>query len=164
MRGYPGAPAGVLVPRRTTCEIMGQLQKPASRAAPRGPPHCADEGINCAGRSAEVAPVVEFVGVFDPAVADVGAVVHVGDEDVLDARVRLSLGLFHRLADADDDEDHTGSSCDEPLLVYDLHVFDVNALVDWASEDNGGIFREGFKRGFVVEWEWRNDDAHAQLK
>jgi hypothetical protein len=34
---------------------------------------------------AEIAPVVEFVGVFTPAVAYVGAVVHVGDQDVFDA-------------------------------------------------------------------------------
>src|SRR4029077_15935370 len=30
---------------------------------------------------AEVTPVVELVGIFGPAVADVGAVIHVGDED-----------------------------------------------------------------------------------
>jgi hypothetical protein len=47
---------------------------------------------------------VEFVGVFGPAVADIGAVVHVGDENVLGSRVDLSLGLLHGLADADDDE------------------------------------------------------------
>jgi hypothetical protein len=34
---------------------------------------------------AQVAPIVQFVGVFGPAVADVGAVVHVGNEDVFDA-------------------------------------------------------------------------------
>ena len=49
---------------------------------------------------AEVAPVVELVGIFDPAVADVGAVVHVGDENVFDAGVDLGLGLFHGLAGA----------------------------------------------------------------
>jgi hypothetical protein len=49
----------------------------------------------------QVAPVVEFVGVFGPAVADVGAVIHVGDEDVFDAGVDLGLGLLHGLARAD---------------------------------------------------------------
>jgi hypothetical protein len=51
----------------------------------------------------QVAPIVQFVGVFDPAVADVGAVVHVRDEDVLDAGVGLRLGLEHGLAETDDD-------------------------------------------------------------
>jgi hypothetical protein len=54
-------------------------------------------------RLPEVAPVVEFVGVFDPAVADVGAVVHVGDHYVFYAGVDLGLGLQHGLAGADDD-------------------------------------------------------------
>ena len=44
---------------------------------------------------------MEFVGVFGPAVPDVGAVVHVGDEDVFDAGIDLGLGLLHGLARAD---------------------------------------------------------------
>jgi hypothetical protein len=52
---------------------------------------------------AEIAPVVELVGIFTPAVADVGAVVHVGDKDVFDAGIGLGLGLLHGLAEADDD-------------------------------------------------------------
>ena len=61
---------------------------------------------------AEVAPVVEFVGVFGPAVAYVGAVVHVGDEDVFDAGIDLGLGLFHGLAGADYGEDYAGCAGD----------------------------------------------------
>ena len=52
---------------------------------------------------AQVTPVVEFVGVFDPAVADVGAVVHVGNENIFDAGIDLGLSLFHRGSGADDD-------------------------------------------------------------
>jgi len=61
---------------------------------------------------AEIAPVVEFVGVFDPAVADVCAVVHVGDHYVFYAGIDLSLGLHHGLAGADDDEDYAAGACD----------------------------------------------------
>jgi hypothetical protein len=50
---------------------------------------------------AEVTPVVEFVGVFLPAVADVRALVHVGDHDVFDAGADPGLGLLHGLANAD---------------------------------------------------------------
>jgi hypothetical protein len=45
--------------------------------------------------SSEVAPVVEFVGVLRPAVAYVGAVVHVGDEDIFDLGINLGLSLLH---------------------------------------------------------------------
>ena len=61
---------------------------------------------------AEVAPVVEFVGVFDPAVADVGAVVHVGDHYVFDAGIDLGLGLQHGLAGADYDQDNSAGAGD----------------------------------------------------
>src|ERR1700748_2370518 len=50
--------------------------------------------------SAEIAPVVKLVGVFYPAVADVRAVVHVWDQNVLNPRIDLSLRLPHRLAAA----------------------------------------------------------------
>ena len=60
----------------------------------------------------EIAPVVEFVGVFRPAVPDVGAVLHVGDEDVFDARVDLGLGLLHGLAGADHREYDSGCAGD----------------------------------------------------
>ena len=55
---------------------------------------------------------MEFVGVFDPAVADVGAVVHVGDHDVFDAGVDLGLGLQHGLAGADYDQDDAACAGD----------------------------------------------------
>ena len=71
---------------------------------------------------------MEFVGVLGPAVADVGAVVHVGDEDVFGAGVDLGLGLLHGLAEADDDENDAGSAGDEPLAVDVFYVFDVNAF------------------------------------
>ncbi len=83
---------------------------------------------------------MELVGVFDPAVADVGAVVHVGDEDVFDAGVGLDLGLFHGLAESADDEDDAGGAGDEPLLVDDFNVFDVDAFRGGALEDDGGVF------------------------
>ena len=57
--------------------------------------------------SAEISPIVQFVGIFDPAIPDVGAVIHVGNEYVLDTRVDLGLGLFHRLPGPDNDQDHT---------------------------------------------------------
>src|SRR5258708_11468676 len=98
----------------------------------------------------QIAPVVELVGVFGPAVADVGAVVHVGNQNVFDAGVGLGLGLLHGLAEADDDQDDTGSAGYQPLLVDDFYVFDVDAFVHGALEDNGGVFGEGFEVGFVV--------------
>ncbi len=56
------------------------------------------------GGLAEIAPIVEFVGVFHPAVAYVGTVVHVGNENIFDAGIHLGLGLLHGLAGTDDDE------------------------------------------------------------
>ena len=46
---------------------------------------------------------MEFVGILGPAVANVGAVVHVGDEDIFGAGIDLGLGLLHGLTEADDD-------------------------------------------------------------
>src|SRR5258708_285420 len=112
----------------------------------------------------QIAPVVELVGVFGPAVADVGAVVHVGNQNVFDARVGLGLGLFHGLAEADDDQDYAGGAGYQPLLVDDFYVFDMNAFVHGALEDDGGVFGEGFEGGFVVEGKGRNNDADADLK
>src|SRR5271166_1834733 len=65
----------------------------------------------------QVTPVVEFVGVFTPAVAEVGAVVHVGNEDIFYAGIGLGLGLFHGLAEADYDQHHARGAGDQPLLV-----------------------------------------------
>jgi len=107
---------------------------------------------------------VEFVGVLGPAVADVGAVVHVGDEDVFGAGVDLGLGLLHGLAEADDDEDDAGGAGDEPLAVHDFYVFDVNAFGCRFLENDGVVFGEGFEGGVVVKGERRNDDANADLK
>ena len=76
---------------------------------------------------------MQFVGIFHPAVADVGAVVHVGDENVFDAGIDLGLRLLHGLAGADDDEDDAGSAGDEPLAVDFLYVFDVDAFVHRAA-------------------------------
>jgi hypothetical protein len=66
----------------------------------------------------KVAPVVEFVGVFGPAVAYVCAVIHVGDENVFDAGVNLGLCLLHGLACPDDREDNAGGAGDQPLTIY----------------------------------------------
>src|SRR5882672_3909885 len=73
------------------------------------PPNYRKEDIRFIWRtreSAQVAPVVEFVGVFGPAVADVGAVVHVGNQNVFDAGINLGLGLFHGLSNANYYENH----------------------------------------------------------
>ena len=113
---------------------------------------------------AEIAPVVEFVGVFDPAVADVGAVVHVGNHDVFDAGVGLGFGLEHGLAGADDDEDYAAGSRDEPLAFDFLHVFDVDAVIVGLFEDDGAVLGEGFEGGLVVKGERGDDDADAELE
>lgn len=112
----------------------------------------------------QISPIMQFVGVFDPAVADVGAIVHVGDHDVFDAGVGLGFGLEHGLAGADDDEDYAAGAGDEPLAFDFLYIFDVDAVVVGLFEDDGAILGEGFERGLVVEGERRNDDADAELK
>src|SRR5260370_924000 len=78
-----------------------------------------------AGTSAQIAPVVELVGIFGPAVADVRAVVHVGDEDVLDAGIDLGLSLLRGLTGADNDEHNAGSAGSQPLAVHDAVEVDV---------------------------------------
>src|SRR5882762_1294557 len=113
---------------------------------------------------AEVAPVVELVGVFGPAVADVGAVVHVGNQDVFGAGVHLGLGLLHGVADTDDDENDAGGAGDEPLAVDFFHVFDVNAFHVGLFEDDGVVLGEGFESGVVIERKRRDDDSNADLK
>jgi len=94
---------------------------------------------------------VELVGVFRPAVADVGAVIHVGDEDVFDAAVDLGLRLFHRLARANHRKHDSGCTGNEPLPVHLFHVFDVDLLGRAALENDGAIFRERFERRFVAK-------------
>src|SRR5260370_10505923 len=117
-----------------------------------------------AGTSAQIAPVVELVGIFGPAVADVRAVVHVGDEDVLDAGIDLGLSLLHGLTGADNDEHNAGSAGNQPLAVHYFYVFDVNALGNGLLEDDGVVFREGFESGVVVKGKRRGDDEDGHLK
>jgi len=107
---------------------------------------------------------VEFVGVFGPAVADVGAVVHIGDKNIFYAGIDLGLGLLHGLADAYDDEDDARSSSDKPLAVHLFYVFDVDLVGRAALEDDGVVLREGFECGVVIKGKRRNDDANADLK
>ncbi|MCU1239433.1 MAG: hypothetical protein JWO71_159 [Candidatus Acidoferrum typicum] len=81
--------------------VVGKRRGQPEMAAPLGPSYLS-----------QVAPVVELVGIFCPAVAYVGAVVHVGDQDVFDAGVNLGLGLLHGLAGADYREDYAGGAGD----------------------------------------------------
>ncbi len=83
---------------------------------------------------------MEFVGIFGPAVADVGAVVHIGDEDVFGAGIDLGLSLLHGLADTDDNEDDPGSAGNQPLAVHFFYVFDVNAFHVGLLENDGVVF------------------------
>src|SRR5579859_2899664 len=131
------------------------------------PPNEQSEDIRFSGRvreSAQVAPVVQFVGVFGPAVADVGAVVHVGNQNVFYARIDLRLGLLHGLTETDDDENDPGSPGDEPLAVYLFDVFDMHLLGRAAFEDDGIVFGERFEGRFVIERKRRHNDAYADLK
>src|SRR6266849_6820323 len=99
--------------------------------------------FGCNPSSTQITPVVELVGVFGPAVADVGAVVHVGDKDVFDAGIDLSLSLLHGLADADNDQHNAGGAGNQPLAVHFLYVFDVNAFHVGFLEDDSVVLREG---------------------
>src|SRR5215472_15850987 len=114
--------------------------------------------------SAQVAPVVEAVAIFFPAVADVSAVVHVRDEDVLDARVDLRLRLLHRLPGSDDNQDDAGRTGNEPLAIDLLDVFDVHFVGGRLLENNRGIFGEGLEGFVVVKGKRRHNDPHADLK
>src|SRR5258708_2050375 len=114
--------------------------------------------------STQVTPVVEFVGIFGPAVADVGAVVHIGDEDVFGAGIDLCLSLLHGLAVADDDENDAGSAGNQPLAVHYFYVFDVDAFHVGLLEDDGVVLGEGFECGVVVKGKRRDDDSNADLK
>ena len=57
-------------------------------------------------RLSQITPVVELVGIFHPAIPDVSAVVHIGNQNILDAGVDLGLRLLHGGAEADDDQDN----------------------------------------------------------
>lgn len=56
------------------------------------------------------------------------------------------------------------SSSDQPLSVYFFYVFDVHAVLGGLLEDDGGVLGKGIECGVIVEWKWRNYDAHADLK
>src|SRR5262245_15342365 len=59
-----------------------------------------------AGSLSQVTPRVQAIAVlFRPAIADVFAVVHVGDHDVSHPIVGLALRLAHRRSDATDNQD-----------------------------------------------------------
>ncbi len=50
-------------------------------------------------------------------------------------------------------------------MAFDFfYVFDVDAIVVGLFEDDGAVFGEGFEGGLVVEGEWRDDDADANLE
>src|SRR5262249_39719553 len=79
-------------------------------------------------RLSEVSPGVQAVAVLGPALADVVAVVHVGNHDVAHAVVGLPLRLRHGRPGAADDEHHAGGAGDAPLVVDLLHFLDVNSV------------------------------------
>jgi len=79
---------------------------------------------------------VQAIGILDPAVAYVRAVIHVGNQHILDPAVDLRLRLLHRRPGADDDQDDSGSSGHQPLAVYLLHVFDVHFVLGRLLEDD----------------------------
>ncbi len=145
---------------RSTREVQGADKSVAALPERKS----AQKELKAQRELAEVAPIVELVGVFHPAVADVGAVVHVGNENVFDAGVDLGLRLLHGLAGADDDENDARSAGDEPLSVDLLNVLDVDALVHGALENDGGVFGEGIEGFLVVEGKRRNDDADTDLE
>src|SRR5260370_6170923 len=114
--------------------------------------------------STQVTPVVEFVGIFGPAVADVGAVVHIGDEDVFGAGIDLCLSLLHGLAVADDDENDAGSAGNQPLAVHYFYVFDVDAFHVGLLEDDGVVLGERFECGVVVKGKRREGRSYSGSK
>src|SRR5579871_5055844 len=99
-----------------------------------------------------------------PSGRHVGAVVHVGNENIFHAAIDLRLRLLHGLAEADNDQDNSRSASNKPLTIDLLHVFDVNLLRNIPFKNDGIVLRERFERGFVVEWEWRHDNANSDLK
>src|SRR5258708_34252516 len=90
--------------------------------------------------SAEVAPIVQFVGVFHPAVANLGAIVHGGTKNILAARGDLGLRLLHGSAEANNNQHHAGCAGNEPLAVDFLYVFDVNAFLGGFLENDCAVF------------------------
>lgn len=96
-------------------------------------------------------PVVQAVAVFIPTVPDVGAVVHVRDHHVLDARIDLRLGLLHGLAQTNNDQNDSRSPCYQPLPVDLFDIFDVVLVVGWFLEDDRRIAGKRFEGFGVVE-------------
>src|SRR5262249_355191 len=112
----------------------------------------------------QIAPVVELVGIFNPPVANVRAVIHVGNQDVANARIDLRLCLLHGGAGAYYDENDTGRAGNKPLSIHFLYVFYVHALNAGLFENDSGIFGKRFESTVVVKRERRNGDTHADLE
>jgi len=102
---------------------------------------------------------VERVGVFGLTVADVRALIHVGDHGVSNPRIDLGLGLHHGLARADDDEYHTRRAFDEPLTIDLFCIFNADSVETGLIEDSRAVLEEVSAGGFVVEEERRDDDV-----
>ena len=54
---------------------------------------------------AQISPGMQAIGVFHPAVTDVGAVIHVGNEHIFNSGINLRLSLPHGRSRADHDQD-----------------------------------------------------------
>jgi hypothetical protein len=101
VRRYEGQVKGNDQEVRQRCREAREKQRQQQRSR-------RDAGAIDGNGSAQVSPGVESVAVFYPAVADVGAVVHVGDQNIFDTGVHLGLCLLHGLAQADDYQDYSG--------------------------------------------------------
>ena len=101
---------------------------------------------------------------FRPAVADILAVVHVGDHDVAHAVVGLPLRLPHRRAHAAHDQHHARRAGHQPLAVHLFHVLDVDALACRGLEEDDRVLRARLEAFRIRERERRHDDAHADLE
>ena len=84
-----------------------------------------------------------------PAVADVGAVEHVGDDDGFDAGVGFAVGFFHRGAGTGDHERVAVPAGDFPVPFFELDVPEVDAFHAGFGKNDDGIFRE-FAEGVEV--------------
>src|SRR5579862_2998918 len=113
---------------------------------------------------AQIAPSVQLVVVLEPALADVVAIVHVGNHDIADSRIRLGLGLTHRLTHSAHDEHDTGGARHVPLAVHLLHILDVNLFRDTLLEQDRRVLGNRQERRVVIEGKGRYDDAYADLK
>src|SRR4051812_30265513 len=98
---------------------------------------------------------MKAVGIFVPTIADIGTVIHVWNEDIFDPAISHGLGLLHCLSMAYDHEDHAGSSCNKPLPVDRLDVFNMNFFFGRLFENNDGLFGVRIKSLVVVKWKGR---------